>query len=123
MTDDEDDEVKDRCGISRAYYGAFHRAQSYLNKIGITVDVNDRGFHNRVIDEFKNIGKTNKLWSGIGLDLERLKIQRKKADYCDRYFGTIEKYGKLKKELEMAVAKARCVVKRIDEIEEQENNR
>ena len=63
---DEDDEVKERCGISRAYYGAFHRAKSYLNKIGITIDVNDRGSHNRVIEEFKNIGKSNKLWRGVG---------------------------------------------------------
>lgn len=120
---DEDDEVKERCGISRAYYGAFHRAKSYLNKIGITIDVNDRGSHNRVIEEFKNIGKSNKFWRGVGLDLDRLKIQRKTADYDNRYFTDIEKNRKLRNELELAVEKARCVVSRIDEIEEEDSNR
>ena len=123
MFDDEDDEVKDRCGISRAYYGAFHRAQAYLNKIGITVDVNNRGSHNRVIEQFKGIGKANRLWFGIGLDLERLKNQRKKADYDDKYFAPAEKNSILKKQLEMAILKARSVVDKINNIEEQESNR
>lgn len=91
ISKDTDNEVKERCGISRAYYGAFHRARSYLEKIGIIIDVNNKGSHNMVIEEFKNIGKSNKLWSRIGLDLERLKIQRKKADYDDKYFTAQEK--------------------------------
>ena len=123
MSDDEDDETKDRCGISRAYYGAFHRAQSYLHKIGIDIDVYDRGSHNRVISEFKNIGRSNRLWAGIGLDLERLKNQRKKADYDDKYFTDSQKNFKLRKELGMAVEKARYVVRMIDEIDRQESNR
>ena len=119
---DEEDEVKERCGISRAYYGAFHRAQNYLNKIGITVDVKDKGSHNRVIDEFNTIGKSNRLWAGIGLELNRLKIQRQKADYHDRYFEAIEKFSKLRNELEKSVSRARYIVKKIDEIEEREGN-
>ena len=120
IPDNEDDEVKDRCGISRAYYGAFHRARNYLEKIGITIDSNDRGSHNMVIDEFKNIGKSNKLWRGIGLELERLKFQRKKADYDSKYFTDSEKSFKLKKQLETAILKARSIVERIDNIEKNE---
>lgn len=120
---DGDDEVKERCGISRAYYGAFHRAKSYLNEIGISVDINGSDSHKKVISEFKNIGKSNALWRGIGLDLDRLRIQRKKADYYERYFTDIERNRKLRTELELAVEKARCVVERIDEIEEQERYR
>ena len=120
MAEDEDDELKDRCGISRAYYGAFHRAKSYLDKIGITIDINGSDSHNKVIEEYKKIGKNNKLWARIGLDLERLKIQRKKADYKDKYFIDSEKSHSLKKQLQTAVLKAYEVVKLIDKIEEQE---
>ena len=121
MPDDEDDELKDRCGISRAYYRAFHRAQAYLNKIGITIDIYGSGSHNRVIQEYKNIGKSNKLWSGIGLDLERLKNQRKRADYDDKYFAINEKNFKLKKQLDVAIEKARYIVDKINEIDDKES--
>lgn len=116
----EDDEVKGRCGISRAYYGAFHRAKIYLNKIGITIDINGADSHNKVIEAYKKIGRHNKLWAGIGLDLERLKIQRKKADYSDRYFADIEKHLKFKNQFQIAVLRAYEIVKKIDDIEKQE---
>lgn len=120
MSSDEDDELKDRCGISRAYYGAFHRAQAYLIKIGITIDLNNKSSHNFVIGQFKEIGGANRLWSKIGLDLERLKNQRKKADYNDKYFSDSERNLSLKNQLEMAVSRARSIVERIDKIEEEE---
>ena len=120
MAGDEDDELKDRCGISRAYYGAFHRAQAYLHKIGITIDINNVGSHKRVIEEFKKIGASNKLWSGIGLELDRLKKQRKRADYDDRYFADNEKNLSLKKQLEQSVIRARFIIERINEIEKKE---
>ena len=122
MSIDEDDELKDRCGISRAYYGAFHRALAYLKKINITIDINNKGSHNLVINQFKDIGKNNRLWSKIGLDLERLKNQRKKADYYDRYF-TNEKNISLKSQLKLAILRARSIVEGIDKIEEEEMNR
>lgn len=123
MSGDEDDELKDRCGISRAYYGAFHRAQAYLIKIGITIDVNDKGSHSFVIKQFKEIGGANRLWSTVGLELERLKNQRKKADYDDKYFSNAEKNSSLKNQLKTAVLRACSIVKKIDAIEEEELSR
>ena len=67
------------------------QSEELSHKIGINIDINGSDSHKKVINEFKNIGKSNALWQGIGLDLDRLRIQRKKADYNDRYFTDIEK--------------------------------
>ena len=48
IPENEDDEAKARTGISRAYYAAYHKAESYLNKIGITIDIYQKGSHKRV---------------------------------------------------------------------------
>ena len=123
IPEDKDDEAKERCGISRAYYGAFHRAKSYLNRIGITIDINGSDSHKKVIEEYKNVGIHNRLWYQVGIELDRLKKQSKKADYHDKYFDNNEKFFKLKNQLKSAILKACWVIEKINEIEEQDRLR
>ena len=124
IPENEDDEAKARTGISRAYYAAYHRAESYLNKIGITIDIYQKGSHKRVIEEFANIGQYNKLWSGIGLSLKRLKIWRETADYSDKFFDNIfaPSHLTMKAQLKMAIAISHDIINRINKIEEEENS-
>ena len=122
IPENEDDEAKARCGISRAYYAAYHKAESYLNKIGITIDIYQKGSHRRVIEEFSNIGRSNKLWSGISLSLKRLKTWRESADYNDKFFDGILSNSNLtmKSQLKMAIAISKDIIERIDKIKEEE---
>ena len=47
---DSDDEAKCRCGISRAYYGAFHRAKKFLTEVvHQTISIYGGGAHKEVI--------------------------------------------------------------------------
>ncbi len=67
-----------RCAISRAYYAAFHSAKIKLYvKWDISVS-RDAGAHKEVKEyyEQKNMKK-------IALDLERMRIDRNRADYYD----------------------------------------
>jgi uncharacterized protein (UPF0332 family) len=69
-------DAKLRCAISRAYYAAFHSAKFKLrDKWNISVS-RDASVHKEVKDHYqqKNMKK-------IALDLERMRIDRNKADY------------------------------------------
>lgn len=67
-----------RCAISRAYYATFHKARLHLyDKWGISVP-DDATAHTEVRKEFKGIGERQ-----IAATLNRMRIDRNKADYND----------------------------------------
>jgi uncharacterized protein (UPF0332 family) len=67
-----------RSVISRAYYAAFHKARLRLqDKWGISVPTNATA-HGAVRDEFKKKSQRR-----ITVTLERMRIDRNKADYND----------------------------------------
>ena len=67
-----------RSAISRAYYAAYHKARTRLyDKWGIAVPA-DASAHSAVRREFKQ--KNQKL---IATTLDRMRIDRNKADYND----------------------------------------
>lgn len=120
MPDDEDDESKDRCGISRTYYAVFHRAEKFLKSIHQTIDVYQKGSHENIIKIFDDFGKNNRSYAFVAEELKRLKLMRIKADYNDKYFENMSTNLSLKKELEKAIFRAKNIIKKIDEIEEME---
>lgn len=122
MPDDEDDESKDRCGISRAYYAVFHRAEKFLKSIHQTIDIYQKGSHENIIKIFDDFGKNNKSYALVAEELKRLKLMRIKADYRDKYFENVNINASLKKELEKAILRAKSTIEKIDEIETMEKN-
>lgn len=67
-----------RCAISRAYYAAFHSAKIKLyDKWNVPVS-RDAGAHREVKEYYEK--KNMKM---IALNLERMRIDRNKADYSD----------------------------------------
>jgi uncharacterized protein (UPF0332 family) len=67
-----------RCAISRAYYATFHKARLRLyDKWGISV-LQDVTAHGEVRREFRR----KKQWQ-IAATLDRMRIDRNKADYND----------------------------------------
>lgn len=121
IPENKDDEAKARCGISRAYYAAYHKAEAYLNEIGITIDIYQKGSHKRVIEEFHTIGRSNRLWRGVDVSLKRLKTWREAADYSDRFFDEVSNPNlTMKSILKSAIILANDVIERINKIEEVE---
>ena len=122
MEENEDDESKDRCGISRAYYAAFHRAGKFLRAINQTVDIYQSGSHENIIKVFEDFGRKNKPYAFIAKELKRLKLMRIKADYNDKYFENARNTASLKQELKKAILMAKDIIDTIDEIEQQEKD-
>ena len=71
-------EAKLRCGISRAYYAAYHKAEKIVFPAG---PPNKWGSHGQVIDELQS--SDDPLRRGFGVELARLRGTRTKADYRD----------------------------------------
>lgn len=69
-------ESKLRCAISRAYYAAFHKAKSVAFPEGAP---NSPGIHTLVTLELKS--HNDPRYRQLGIDLDRLKDNRTKADY------------------------------------------
>ena len=81
------EETKLRCSISRAYYAAFCKARNYLRDIeGVSIPQSGKS-HKIVIDNFKK--STDKTRKKIGINLDRLRIDRNKADYDDIVEGLL----------------------------------
>lgn len=79
------EEAKLRSAISRAYYAAFCKARNYLRdvkKIQMTCTAQD---HYLVAKLFKASSDRN--WNKVGVNLERLRIDRNKVDYDDSVSG------------------------------------
>jgi len=74
-------EARQRSAISRAYYAAFCQSRNYLrDKEGHSVPSGGQ-VHAYVQEQFKD--SSDALRNQIGHDLNRLRIDRNKADYND----------------------------------------
>lgn len=116
----EEDEVKSRIGISRAYYSAFHRADKFLKSINQTIDIHKKGSHENVIKIFAEFGQNNRAYAFVAEELKRLKEMRQKADYHDKYFTFESNAASLRRELRTAVLRAKNIIEKIDSIEAEE---
>lgn len=77
-------EAKLRCAISRAYYANYCKARNHLrDKEGAVIPAHDA--HRYVIDILLN--STARNLKDLGKDLNRLRIDRIKADYHDEFNG------------------------------------
>ena len=77
--------AKLRSSVSRAYYAAFCQARNYLWDVeGYSIPTTSEA-HIHVRDEFKF--SSDKLRRKIGDNLDRLRLERRKADYEDVVTG------------------------------------
>lgn len=78
-------EARLRAGISRAYYAAFNQARNYLASVYyIRWNPDDRnGSHQFVIDQFRQ--HPDPIFKEIGAHLHRMRVQRVKADYREKF--------------------------------------
>jgi uncharacterized protein (UPF0332 family) len=82
-------ETNFRSAISRAYYAAHGSAKVYVVSKGLIPAIpRDHKAHFAVIEALKKSG--NKLLYSMGNELQRLMLERGKADYEDEFLG-IEK--------------------------------
>ena len=124
LAQNDDDEAKRRCGISRAYYGAFNKVVSYMREQNIYSDRFGEGSHQAVINDCNNFGSNNKTeaekaWKRIGENLGRMKVMRFKADYRDCYFPK-DFAGSMRNELTKAVQWARAIASDVETIRKEE---
>ncbi len=78
-------EAKLRSAISRAYYSAFCKARNHLrDKEGHSIP-SRMNPHEYVRDQF--VKSADKARKGVGVNLNRLRIDRNKADYDDTVAG------------------------------------
>lgn len=78
-------EARLRAAISRAYYAAFHKALDYLrDREGWKPSYTGRD-HTRLAQEFQS--RSNAIRQQIGVHLDRLKVDREKADYDNMVAG------------------------------------
>lgn len=125
----EDDEAMGRSGISRIYYGAFHLTLLCLQDTGFYPSTIGEGSHQAVIKSCKSLGEkdpednNNKLWRELSTTLDRLKKQRKKADYSARYFSDGDPLPHdLKRELCKAMHYAEDIKNKTKEIKQNEKD-
>ena len=116
-TDNNENEAKVRCGISRAYYAAFNNSKIFLHRMGIEPSYLGGSSHDKIINEFKILYESSddkdrdKPYIKIYNGLSSLKGERIKADYNDYLFA--EKYlsQKAKKnKLETAIKHSEKIV-------------
>jgi uncharacterized protein (UPF0332 family) len=88
-------EAKYRAAISRAYYAAFCKAHNFLRDT-YSLQIPIRDPHNFVINQFLDANDQDQ--KVIGEKLHTLRTKRNKADYQDRFKGTlaIETYQSLR---------------------------
>ena len=119
----EENECKIRCGISRAYYGAFHRAEAYLRRAQIDFKIYGKGSHENLIIEFEKLGKNgDKKFTKISKYLDRLKQLRVKADYYDIFFNSIapRRDGNMRLIFNQFLIDVDEVIRTIEDVEKQE---
>ena len=86
-TSSSNHEAKLRSAISRAYYAAFCNARNFLRDDRKEVIPSTGVAHGIVKDIFG--GSTDKIELEIEADLDRLRIDRNKADYDDDVLGLV----------------------------------
>lgn len=120
--ENEYNEAEYRCGISRAYYGAYNETKEYLKSIGETIREDGSGTHTDVILKCERYeSNSNKLWRGLSEKLKSLKAMRIKADYNEIYFPKhVAGNNALRYELKNAIRIAREIIDQIDTISEKE---
>lgn len=74
-------EARLRSAISRSYYSVFCSARNHLNKKKVPLP--KENIHASVKDQYRNSSDTT--LRQIGNNLERLRIDRNKADYDDSF--------------------------------------
>jgi uncharacterized protein (UPF0332 family) len=73
-----------RAAVSRAYYAALQSAKVRLKEKDFDRNIpNDRGIHRYVIEQFRDHPEEAR--KKIGVDLDRPRKQRDKADYSEVY--------------------------------------
>lgn len=75
-------EAKSRSAISRAYYAAFCQSRNYLRDVEGKSLPKNADVHRVVKKDF--VGSADTVRKSIGKNLDRLRIERNKADYDDR---------------------------------------
>ncbi len=124
LAQEDNNEARHRCGISRAYYGAYNKVVSYMKEKNIYSGRTWEGSHQTVITSCCDFGRNNKTkaekaWRRIGINLGRIKDMRVKADYREYYFP--QGYaGSMKNELAKAVRWARGIALDIEIIRKEE---
>lgn len=108
-------ETKMRCAISRAYYGAFCSARNYLKSLGVNLsNSSDDGaaIHTAVKSYFKS-RTDNKTYVQIGVNLDRLRRSRNKADYDDVYCDNGRKVSPLTGEAIASISYSENIISNI----------
>ena len=99
-------EAKLRCAISRAYYATYCKARNHLrDEEGQVIPAHDA--HRYVIDTLLN--STERKRKDLGKDLNRLRIDRIKADYYDEFRGVAA-------QTEVVLLLAEKVISRLDSL-------
>ncbi len=84
-------EAKLRAAISRAYYAAYCKARNYLRDVIKDSQIpKGPNVHKYVVNKFKSDNRKN--YRKIGINLDRLRIDRNKADYDDIVEGISSLY-------------------------------
>lgn len=83
----ESDEARLRSAISRAYYAVFCKARNYLRDVENKPIPSTSIAHGIVIEALK--AHPNKDLRQVGVDLDRLRTDRKKADYDDNFSNIV----------------------------------
>ena len=79
-------EAKLRSSVSRAYYAVFCKARNYLRDVDGDTSIPKTGkAHRYVISKFKN--SMDRRRRQIGVNLDRLRTDRRKVDYDDFVTG------------------------------------
>ena len=104
----DENEARARCGISRAYYGAFHVVIDYMKEQDIFQNDLGEGSHQKVIGDCVQFSKSankdaGRLWGKLAEGLKRLKNMRVQADYKDYYWKDNRQVLHMKPELQKAV--------------------
>jgi hypothetical protein len=99
-------EAKLRCAIGRAYYANYCKARNHVrDKAGQTIPAHDA--HRYVIDALLN--STERKCKDLGKDLNRLRVNRIRADYYDEFNG-------LTSQTEVALLLAEKVMSNLDRL-------
>ncbi|MBI2376904.1 MAG: HEPN domain-containing protein [Deltaproteobacteria bacterium] len=103
------DEAELRSAVSRAYYAAYHFARRRLP--AELPKPNATESHASLWRAY--LGSTNKAHKAIGVIGDRLREQRRRADY-EAHFASLLKSGCTQKDAELAVKDAKALIDRLE---------
>ncbi|RLF70868.1 MAG: hypothetical protein DRN55_08060 [Thermoplasmata archaeon] len=99
-----------RSAISRAYYSVLCYSRNYLLRAGelIPEELTSGSSHEVIIQRW--IKGRDKMWRKVGVDLNRLRRYRKRADYEDEY-------NNIERELHLSLKYARRIFEILESLE------